>query len=184
MNHAPEQLSMLSLMTPPPVRVPYEPPPRRDFMTRAYGEDHVLQIGMDEPDPVEIVVRGIPTLIRFGFLSTYTVQPAGSLYWSGTGFRSFGWAHTDLDEIAEMIAAHIDSKHGCNGKLERWWPDYVLMWKQNRDFARRVKRETTWAQWGPEKQIEYWTSFDAKQAAAEERMRVEGFDADEIWRSK
>lgn len=180
-----EQLSMLDLMIPRPVPVPYEPPPRREFMTRAYGEDHMMEIGMDEIDPIEIVVRDIPTLIRFGFgWQTYTVQAPGAIYWSQTGFRSFGGPQTDPDEIGQMIDAHIDSKHGCNGKLTRWWPGFILRWRQSRDFASRVDRATTWDQFGPEQQAEHWAIFDAKQAEAEQRMNAMGFDPEEIWRSK
>jgi hypothetical protein len=164
---------------------PYEPPPRRDFTTRAYGSEYVMKIGLDELDPIEIEVRGIPTLILFSFgWQTYTVQPAGSAYWSETGFRSFGGPQTDPDEIAAMIAAHIDSKHGCKGKLTKWWPSYCLHWRQDKRFEKRFERSTTWDQWGPEKQKEHWDRFDARNAAALERMAVDGIDPEEVWKTR
>lgn len=169
----------------------YEPPPRRNFMTRAYGEAHVLQIGLDERDPIEMEVRGIPTLVRFSYgFQTYTVQPAGSLYWSETGFRSFASAWTVTgpgftdDDVREIIEANIDSKHGCNGKLTKWWPDYCRQWRQNKAFADKFDRATTWDQWGPEKQAEHWANHDAKQAAALERMHAEGIDPEEVWKTR
>lgn len=181
-----QQLSLIPLMEPPaPPPKPYEPPPRREFMTRAYGEDHVMQIGLDELDPIEVEVRGIPTVIRFGFgWSTYVIQPPGSPYWSETGFRSFGGPELDPDVIASMIAAHIDSKNGCKGKLTKWWPSYCLQWRQNKAFADKFGRATTWDQWGPEKQAEHWAAFDTRQAAALERMKSEDINPGEVWRTR
>jgi hypothetical protein len=180
-----QQLSMLDMMIPTPPPTLYVSPPRRDFMTRAYGEPYMMQIGLDERDPIEIEVRGIPTLIRFSHgWQTYTVQPAGSAYWSETGFRSFGHYEADPDEIADMIASHIDHKNGCNGKLTKWWPDYARQWRQERRFMESTKRETVWDQWGPEKQAEHLANFDARQAAALERMKAEGIDPDEVWRTR
>lgn len=176
------QLSLLEIMAPTPV--PYEPPARREVMTRAYGQAAMMEIGIDEADPIEIGVRGIPTLIRFGFgWQTYTVQPAGSAYWSETGFRSFGGPETNGDEIAALIGAYIDHKSGCNGKLTKWWPWYALHWRQNKRFADKMDRTTTWTQWGQEQHAEHWFRFDAKQAAALDRMSLEGIDPDEVWRS-
>ncbi|OCJ05293.1 hypothetical protein A6U87_14920 [Rhizobium sp. AC44/96] len=183
-----QQLSMLDLMMPPSAPVvakPYVAPPRRDFMTRAYGVKGPMSIRVDEEDPIEVEVRGIPTLIRFGFgWSTYTIQPAGSTYWSETGFRSFGGPQTDGLEIAEIIARHIDDKHGCNGKLTKWWPSYCLQWRQDKRFGDHFDRATTWDQWGPEKHKESWDNFDARQAAALERMAAEGIDPNEVWRTR
>jgi hypothetical protein len=183
-----QQLSFMDAMIPPPpppVRKPYEPPPRREFMTRAYGKGEPMLIGLDELDPIEIEVRGVPTLIRFAHgWQTYTVQPPGSPYWSETGFRSFGYAHIDPDEIAGIIAAHIASKHGCKGKLTKWWPSYCLQWRQEREFAKGRDRATTWDQWGPEKHAEHWANFDTRQAAAEAQMIADGIDKDEVWRTR
>ena len=174
----------------------YEPPPRREFMTRAYGTETPMMIGIDEPDPIEIEVRGIPTLIRFSsFFSTYAVLPPGSDYWSETGFRSFcsfqahvegSLASARLPEavIVDMIIADIDSKHGCKGKLTKWWPGYCLRWRQEKDFAKRFQRSTTWEQWGPEKQAEHWAEFDTRQAEALARMAAEGIDPEEVWRTR
>ncbi|WP_157628332.1 hypothetical protein [Rhizobium leguminosarum] len=190
-----QQLSMLDLMMPPPpppVRKPYAPPPRRDFMTRAYGVDTVMEIALDERDPIEIEVRGIPTLIRFSSVfQTYAVKPPGSAYWSETGFHSFAGLHQiagtneySPDEIRQIIEAMIDSKHGCGGKLTKWWPFYCLQWRQSKDFADRSERSSTWDQWGSEKQAEHWASHDAKQSAALERMAADGIDPDEVWRTR
>ncbi len=180
------QLSMLDLFAPssPPL-APYSPPSRREFTTRAYGRVEPMLIGEGEEDPIEIEVRGIPTLIRFGFgWQTYTVQPPGSLYWSETGFRSFGGPETDPNAIAEMIAAHIDHKNGCNGKLTKWWPSYALQWRQNRRFIEKMDRITLWDQWGAEKQVECLANFDARQAAALNQMRAEDIDPEDVWRTR
>jgi hypothetical protein len=188
------QLSMLDLMMPPPAVIAkaWEPPPRRDVLTRAYGEDHVMQIGMDERDPIELEVRGIPTVIKFSSVfQTYAIQPPGSVYWSETGFRSFAGVYQigatnqfSENEIRQIIEAMIDSKHGCNGKLTKWWPDYCRQWRQHKAFADKYERSTTWDQWGPEKQAEHWANHDAKQAAALERMNAEGIDPAEVWRTR
>ncbi|MDT9702534.1 hypothetical protein, partial [Streptomyces sp. P17] len=76
------------------------------------------------------------------------------MYWSETGFRSFGGPETDTGIIAQMINAHIDSKSGCNGKLTKWWPSYALQWRQNRRFIEKMDRSTLWDQWGSEKQVD------------------------------
>lgn len=189
-----QQLSMLDMMIAPPPPVvarPYEPPPRREFMTRAYGVWGPMKIAVDERDPIEIEVRGIPTLIRFSSVfQTYAVEPAGSVYWSETGFRSFAGVYQiggsneyTEDEIRQIIEAMIDSKHGCNGKLTKWWPDYCRQWRQHKWFADRVDRATTWDQFGAEKQAEYWAKHDAEQAAALARMEAEGIDPKEVWRT-
>lgn len=188
-----QQLSMFDMMMPPPppvVAKAWEPPPTREFLTRAYGVVEPMEIRVDERDPIEIEVRGIPTLIRFSScFQTYAVLEAGSDYWSETGFRSFAGLERHIDGeltpslLEEIISADIDSKHGCNGKLTKWWPDYCRQWRQSKSFADRCKRETTWDQFGPEKQAEYWASHDAKQAAALERMAVEGIDPNEVWRT-
>lgn len=187
-----QQLSMFDLMMPPaPPPKAWEPPPRREFMTHAYGVSKAMEIDLNEPDPIEIEVRGIPTLIRFSsFFQTYAVLPAGSVYWSETGFKSFAGLHGRIEGgltpsvLAEIISADIDSKYGCAGKLTKWWPHYCLQWRQNKDFADRQNRATTWDQWGAEKQAEHWASHDAKQAAALERMAAEGIDPDEVWRTR
>lgn len=188
------QLSMFDLMMPPPPPAPvkaWEPPPRREFVTRAYGVSKAMEIELDEADPIEIEVRGVPTLIRFSsFFQTYAVLPAGSVYWSETGFRSFAGFSGRIvggltaDVVAQIISADIDSKHGCDGKLTKWWPEYCRQWRQNKEFADRCKRGETWTQWGEEKHAEHWANHDAKQAAALERMAADGIDPDEVWRTR
>ncbi|WP_311272200.1 MULTISPECIES: hypothetical protein [unclassified Rhizobium] len=183
---------MLDLMTPPPPpSKPWVPPPTRHVMTRAYSSEYLMEIGLDERDPIEIEVRGISTLIKFSSVfSTYAVQPAGSDYWSPTGFHSFAGVYRigasneyANDEIREIIEAMIDSKHGCGGKLTKWWPSYCLQWRQNKYFADRQDRATTWDQFGPEKQAEYWAKHDAEQVAALAKMEAEGIDPKEVWRT-
>lgn len=189
-----QQLSMFDLMMPPPppvVAKPWTPPLRRSLITRAYGVEEPMEIDMDERDPIEIEVRGVPTLVRFSsFFQTYAVLPPGSVYWSETGFKSFAGFQSRIDGgltpsvLAEIISADIDSKWGCAGKLTKWWPHYCLQWRQNKDFADRCKRDTTWDQWGPEKHAEHWASHDAKQAAALDRMAADGIDPEEVWRTR
>lgn len=189
-----EQLSFFDLLTPastPASVKAWEPPPRRAFTTRAYGVEKAMEIGADERDPIEISVRGIPTLVRFAsFFQVYAIEPPGSAYWSETGFRSFCGVQDSIDGeltpqiIAQIIDADIDSKHGCNGKLTKWWPSYCLQWRQNRSFAERLGRERTWAQWGPEMQAECWASHDAAQSSAISRMQAEAIDPDDVWSSR
>jgi len=170
---------------------PYEPPPRREVMTRAYGVVEPMLIGFDERDPIEIEVRRIPTLVRFSsFFQTYAVQPAGSAYWSETGFKSFAGFQGRIEGgltpsvLTEIISTDIDSKWGGNGKLTKWWPSYCLQWRQNKAFADKMDRSTTWDQWGPEKQAEHWAEFDTRQAEALARMAAEGIDPEEVWRTR
>ena len=187
-----EQLSLLDLMQPPPPpRKAWVPPPTRQVMTRAYASEYLIEIGLEERDPIELEVRGIPTLIKFSSVfQTYAVQPAGSAYWSETGFRSFAGSYQiggsneyTEDEVRQIIEASIDSKHGCNGKLTKWWPSYCLQWRQNKYFADRADRSTTWDQFGAEKQSEYWAKHDADQAAALAQMEADGIDPKEVWRT-
>lgn len=177
------QLDMFAPPPPPPVM--YVERPRKEIVTKAYGGNHVMEVYADEPDPFEVEVRGIPTLITPGFC-TYVIQPVGSLFWSGTGFRSFGNPLDDPDEIVVAIERYIDRPakdgNGCGGKLERWWPMYITQWQQNLAFELNCckDRSTVWAQWGPEKHAEHWASYDAKQAAAMSQMLADGIDPNDV----
>ena len=85
-----QQLDMFDVFNPPPEPVAYVDPIMREVATHAYGVNGLMSIRDDEPDPFEIEVRGILCLIRMNFgFSTYTVQPAGTLFWSETGYRSW-----------------------------------------------------------------------------------------------
>ncbi|MFT4076868.1 MAG: hypothetical protein QM647_15185 [Asticcacaulis sp.] len=148
-------------------------------MTKAYGEDYAMDIYVEDPDPFEIEVRGIPALITRGFC-TYAIRPAGSLFWSETGFRSFGINVIDRDEVAECIETHLAK----SGKIERWWPRYVLWWRQSLAFelemTARLGRANIWDQWGPEKHAEAWANHDAKQAEHMAHMLADGIDPNEV----
>lgn len=187
-----KQLSMLDLWADPaPPPIPYVEPATRDVVTRAYGEDtYVMKIREDEPDPVYIEVRGTPCLIKFGFgWATYAVQEPGSLFWSGTGFRSFATSldpETDLDRIAAVIERYIDAPkkdgNGCGGKLVRWWPSYIIQWQQSLAFTLEygADRSKLWTQWGAEEHARIWAEKDAEFAAAVARMWAEGIDPNDV----
>lgn len=182
-----QQFSMFDLWQPPaPPRPVYTPPPRRTVMTRAYGRDHAMQIDEDAPDPVEVEVRGIPCLINFAFgASTYTVQKPGSQFWSCTGYRNMATRAATVDDVIRLVEQHIDtptSKMGLGGKLERWWPDYVLQWRQAQSFHGNVDRTTR--HWGlcavDVGQEACWADYDAAQQAALARMAAEGIDPNDV----
>ena len=193
-----EQLSMMDLLCPPPpppAPEPYVEPARREVMTRAYGVTALMSIRADERDPVEMDVRGTPCLIRFDFgFNTYAVQPPGSPFWSETGFRSWvnGVWKSDrgivfegtIDDVRRLIEAYIDApvkKEGCGGKLVRWWPSYVLRWRDDLSWSIRYpNRAEIWAQWGPEKHAEVWAEHDRRISEAEARMWSEGIDPNEV----
>lgn len=179
------QLNMFDILEPKPAPVVWTPKPRRTVQTRAYGGNYALEINEEDPDPVEMVIRGIPCLVTLTYMQTYAIDPAGSLFWSSTGFRSFGGNYTARPQgAAAAIERYIDgpAKHGNGlaGKLERWWPLYVGQWQQNEAFARGQKRETTWDQWGPEKHVEMWEKHDNKQAEALARMAADGIDPNHV----
>lgn len=182
-----QQLSMFDIFEPKPAPVRYEPPPRREVLTRAYGKaGHAIKIGLDDPDPVEVEIRGIPCLIVWGFgASTYAIQPPGSLFWSDTGYRSMATGGASLDDVVALVESYINrpaKKDGLGGKLERWWPLYVNQWRQSLSFVLRygADRSKLWAQWGPEKHAEVWARWDASQAEALDRMRSEGIDPNDV----
>lgn len=186
-----EQLSMFDLMEPAPVLPAYVEPSRREVMTRAYGRDYSMRIIEGDPDPIEVDVDGTPCLIAFGFgFSTYTLQPPGTLFWSTTGFRSFTNGYFDMDKKMFVFVEELDTainlirKHisdpgsagGCGGRLVRWWPGYVLQWRQNVAFHHHRDRSTFWTQWGPDEHARIWAQFDAKQDEAINRMVADGID--------
>jgi len=178
MLHRSEQLDLF----PPPPPPAYVPKMRHDVVTRAYGHEYVMQVCEDAFEPFYLNVRGTECLITDGFC-TYTTEPAGSLFWSETGFRSFGYRLSDPDEIVSAIEAYIDRPakdgNGCGGKLVRWWPSYVLMWRQTLSFELRLAkggRDEMWNQWGPERHKEAWREHDDRQATALARMRAKGID--------
>ncbi|RWR30506.1 hypothetical protein D2T29_12610 [Sinirhodobacter populi] len=122
-----EQLSMFGLFEPEPV---YAPVLKRSVMTRAYGRDTLMTIPDENPDPEEIEVNGIKTLIVWGFgPAVYAVEKPGSLFWSSTGFWSLSVANIRSNE---EIAAHLVSR-----KPVPWWPLYVNMWRDDRSFFLR-----------------------------------------------
>lgn len=193
----PEQLSMMDALCPPPpppAPIPWVEPVKREVMTRAYGEDHILKIRENEPDPIEIEVRGIPCVIKFDFgFNTYAIQPPGSPFWSGTGFRSWtnGIWQTDhgivfdgsVDDIRGLIEDHIDTpvkKMGLGGKLVRWWPTYINRWRGDLSWRLTYPRDKMWTQWGPERHAEIWAEHDARISAAEARMWAEGIDPNDV----
>lgn len=177
------QLDMFSSFAPSPPPAPAT----RTVLTRAYGREYEMEIREDHREPIEIEVRGIKTLIKFGFgWSTYTLDKPGAPFWSETGYRSFsaGREEHDPDTIKAMIERFIDGPkkdgNGCGGKLTRWWPRYVLQWRGSLAFELELGREDTWAQWGPEKHKECWEDHDRKQAEAIEQMRSVGIDPDDV----
>lgn len=178
------QLSLLDLME--PARPVHVPRPKRDVITRAYGEaGHVLSIDADAPDPVEVKIRGIRCLVVWDFgASIYTVQKPGALFWSSTGYRSMSTTGgTSLEAVVAAVEAHIDTpkaKYGLGGKAERWWPCYVSQWQAGIRFGLENDRETMWSHFGPEKQAALWAKRDAQQAAALARMWAEGIDPNDV----
>lgn len=182
------QMTMFDILEPKPKRQPYIPPIMRDVRTSAYASGGVMQVREGEPDPIEIMVRGIPCVISFSFgFATRAVQPPGSPFWSETGFRNFsvssGWEDAP-DKIAGVIEAYIDGPTkdggGCGGKLTRWWPSYILQWRGNLAFSLGRDRSTIWEQWGPERHAELWAKHDANNAEALARMVADGIDPNDV----
>jgi hypothetical protein len=154
-------------------------------MTRA-ACGRAIRVHDDDFEPFEVEVRGIQCVIAPGFC-THAIGPAGSPFWSATGFRSFGIATDNPGEVAAIIEAYIkrpEKAGGCGDKLTRWWPSYVLQWRQSLAFEIEIVkergREGVWSQWGPDRWKECWTGHDAKLAAAVARMQVEGIDPNHV----
>lgn len=157
--------------------------------TRAASDDGIVTIcDPDSPEPIEVVVRGIPTVISFhvGFC-THVIDGPGSPYWSETGFRSFtGYYKADpawiIEQIEQFIAAPAKHGKGCGGKLTRWWPFYVETWRQSLAFELMYckDRSTVWDQWGEDEWLARWEAHDRKLAESMEQMRAAGIDPNEI----
>lgn len=186
--HQPDLFAPPAPPVQPNIRKPCEP---RPFRTRAAQNDGIVNI-YDEgyPDPFEIVVRGRPCVISWsgGVFCTHVIEPAGARFWSEAGFRSFGIALTDPDDIRDVIEAYIDKPakaYGCGGKLERWWPDYVRWWRQSLDFELTMTRQLggrdhIWDQWGRDEWVRIWRQHDERQAGFLIRMIDEGIDPNEV----
>lgn len=113
---------------------------RPQVQTRAASHGGIITMyNAYSPEPFELVVRGVPCVISFhGGYATHAIEPAGSGFWSETGYRSFGGMLTDPAEIAADIEAYIDAPakggKGCGGKLKPWWQLCVLNLQQRRAY--------------------------------------------------
>lgn len=180
------QLSMMDVLCPPPPEEEYVPIVRRDVITNAYGKETRLQLPLDAPDPVEVMIRNIPCLVVWDFgASIYATQPCGSLFWSETGYRSMAHSAASIEQVIELVEAYIDApkaKCGLGGRPKRWWPLWVLQWQQSLAFILQYgqDRSKLWAQWGPERHAEIWSKRDAEHADALNRMRKAGIDPNEV----
>ncbi|WP_420003227.1 hypothetical protein [Arenibacterium sp. LLYu02] len=186
------QLNMFDLLEPPAPVVRRQPIEytHRPLPTRAYGRDYVMQIRVEERDPIEIEVRGVPALITFGYgFSTYTVQPHGSLFWSHTGFRSWAGFHGAVEAEPDTITALIERlyrrpyvKDGLGGQPERWWPSYALQWRYTTGFILEFGRDRSrlWAQWGPERHAELWAKKEREFRAGLSQMEADGTDPNDL----
>lgn len=182
----------LDLFAPAPVAPPahvYAPRITHDVQTRAYQHGGTITVYSEEdPEPFEMEVRGIPCVISWsGGFCTHAIGGPGSPFWSDTGFRSFGHNTLATDEIEALICGYIDApvkSYGCGGKLDRWWPGYILQWRQSLRFeiemTKRDGRAGVWNQWGPEKWTEHWGRHDERLADALDRMRADGIDPDDV----
>lgn len=166
--------------TPPVVAPPRVMREIREVITRA-ACGRAIRVYDGDPDPFEVEVRGIPTVIAGGFC-TRAIEGPGSAFWSETGFRSFGIPTCDPDEVRICIERYIDKD--CGGKLTRWWPGYVTQWRQSLAFELEVTkqggRESVWAQWGPEKWEDCWHRHDMRLADAVDQMIAEGIDPNDV----
>lgn len=157
----------------------------RKVMTRA-ARNPLIPVYGDGPDPFEVEVRGVPCVIGYsGGFCTHAINPPGSPFLSETGFRSFGLAMEDPEEIVAAIERYIDAPAktgaGCDGKLRPWWPGYVLQWQQSLTFELSFpSREGVWNQWGPERWEDCWHRHDMRLADAIEQMREEGIDPNDV----
>lgn len=187
----PRQFDLFAAPAPEPVAVAIAagraPRERTSVKTRAHQHDGMITLyGDGAPVPFEVVVRGVPCVIAYsGGFCTHAVDGPGSLFWSETGFRSFGQTLTDPAAIVAAIERYIDAPakdgSGCGGKLKRWWPSYVLHWQQSLGFElSHGDRATMWGQWGPERHAEAWAKHDTRLAAQLARMRAEGIDPDDV----
>lgn len=183
-----QQFSMLDLMEPPaPPPVRRCDLPRKKVMGRAYGGEREFTVVEGDPEPFELEVRGVVCTIGYsvGFC-TYVVEGHGSLFWSETGFRSFGYQTGDPDVIREMIEHYIDSPrkdgNGCGGELVRWWPGYATQWRGSLGFILEYGRDRSklWTQWGPEEHAAVWAARDAQFEADLQQMKVDVIDPNDL----
>lgn len=132
----------------------------------------------DRPPPLELVVRGVRTVVSFGYgICTHAVDPPGSPYWSDTGFRSFTGYNgpADPDLIRGYLEAYIDAPakngDGCGGRLAPWWTCTV----------RQLQQERHWAVTLPDR-----PNGTERLASLEQQVRAEGFDPDVVapWPAK
>lgn len=184
--HAAEPLASVADWTPRGM-VDRDPHGRPIVATRAaqYG-GLITHYHPDEPEPFELAVRGVETVISFsGGFCTHAIDAPGTPYWSETGFRSFGFAISDPAEIINAIERFIDApanKGGCGGRLTAWWPGHALQWRNSLAFELKYARDRRemWAQWGPERWAEAWAQHDARQAALVDQMRRDGIDPNRV----
>lgn len=121
---------------------PGDPNDHRRYVACSAWDGWVMVCGKDDPDPIEVTVRGIRTVISFGFgIGTHAVEAPGTPYWSETGFRSFTGINAGPEHAAEIVAAierFIDAPakdgNGCGGKLREWWPLSVLTLRDRRQY--------------------------------------------------
>lgn len=155
--------------------------------TRASSNGGVIMLcDPDQLEPFEIEVRGVPCVVSSG--STYAIEPAGSPFWSETGFRSLLCGDADADAMLAIVERYITAPakdgNGLGGKLTRWWPSYAIQWRQSLAFelsaTKDAGRAGVWDQWGPEKWEDHWHRHDMKLADAIERMIEEGIDPNDV----
>ena len=132
-------------------------------------------------------IRGIPCTIGYSIgFCTYAIDGHGSLFWSETGFRSFGVNVSDPDRITALVERYIDAPakngNGMAGKLVRWWPCYARQWRDGLGFILRHGREraTLWNQWGPDRHAEVWSCRDAQFSADLTQMCSDGIDPNDL----
>ncbi|WP_103730227.1 hypothetical protein [Novosphingobium sp. HII-3] len=183
------QFDMFALIEPPASPPVWQPRPTHEVQTRAYSHGGRITVYTEgDPEPFELEVRGVPCVISWsGGFCTHAINPPGSLFWSETGFRSFGVPVLGTDEIDAIICDYIDKPakaYGCGGKLVRWWPGYVLQWRQSLGFEIEMTakrgREHVWDQWGPEAWADHWHRHDMKLQDAMERMAEDGIDPNDV----
>lgn len=169
----------------PPAPPPLVRPAVRSGIGRAYGglREFLTQDG--NPDPFEMTVRGVGCTVSYclGTFATTVADGVGSPFWSCTGYRSFGLALYGPDAVSGAVEDYIDrpvKRGGLGGRLVRWWPGWVLQWRDDRSLALTMDRSTMWSQWGPERQAEELAGLDARIAAAEARMWADGIDPNEV----
>lgn len=172
------QLDLFALVAPPP------PPPfeRYEVPTRAWSHGGNITIYSDDcPMPFEVTVRGVPCVVSWSSgICTHAILPPGSLFWSDTGFWSFGWTTTDPAEIVALIEAFIDAPrkdgNGLAGQLVQWVPLSVSMWASEERWRRKADRQLVPTMVADEKRAAYWAERDAAHAEKLAELIAEGLD--------